>query len=153
MIRQLTQLEARREELSVQLQPGNGEIEELKGQHLALLRSRSEVESLLQAARKNVEEHDNQQRTQEQNRHRLEQQATQARELLQQVNMESQESRVRLKTIDEQLHEAGVDREELMPTIPEEATVKEWADLLAEVEQKIQTVSYTHLTLPTKRIV
>ncbi len=145
MQRQLTQLEVRRSELDQQQQPDNNEIEQLKTEHLALLRSRSEVESLLQAARKQLEEHDIQQRTQEQNRHRLEQQAQQARELLQQVNMESQESRVRLKTIDEQLTEAGVDREELMPTIPEEATVKEWAEHLAEVERKIQRLGPINL--------
>ena len=145
MIRQLTQLEARRDELGTQQQPDNGEIEQLKTQHLALLRSRSEVESALQASRKSVEDHDNEQRVQEQNRHRLEQQATQARELLQQVNMESQESRVRLKTIDEQLLEAGVNREELMPTIPEQATVQEWAEQLAEVERKIQKLGPINL--------
>ncbi len=145
MARQLTQLDARRTELDQQQQPDNGEIEKLKTQHLALLRNRSEVESLLQGARKQLEDHDNQQRVQEQNRHRLEQQAQQARELLQQVNMESQESRVRLKTIDEQLTEAGVDREELMPTIPEAATVKEWAEHLTEVERKIQRLGPINL--------
>jgi len=145
MMRQLTQLETRRAELDNQQQPDNGEIEQLKTQHLALLRSRSEVESTLQASRKQLEEHDNQQRIQEQNRHRLEQKAQQARELLQQVNMESQESRVRLKTIDEQLTEAGVNREELMPTIPEEATVKEWAEQLEEVERKIQRLGPINL--------
>ncbi len=145
MTRQLSQLETRRSELNSQQQPDNGEIEQLKTQHLGLLRSRSEVESSLNAARKQLEDHDNQQRIQEQNRHRLEQQATHARELLQQVNMESQESRVRLKTIDEQLTEAGVDREQLMPTIPEEATVKEWAEQLAEVERKIQKLGPINL--------
>ena len=145
MTRQLSQLETRRSELNSQQQPDNGEIEQLKTQHLALLRSRSEVESSLNAARKQLADHDNQQRIQEQNRHRLEQQATHARELLQQVNMESQESRVRLKTIDEQLTEAGVDREQLMPTIPEEATVKEWAEQLAEVERKIQKLGPINL--------
>lgn len=145
MTRQLDQLVVRRAELDSQQQPDNGEIEALKTQHLALLRSRSEVESSLQTARKHLEDHDNKQRQLEQNRHRLEQQATQARELLQQVNMESQESRVRLKTIDEQLAEAGVDREELMPSIPEEATVKEWAEHLAEVERKIQKLGPINL--------
>ena len=145
MTRQLSQLETRSEELNGLQQPDNTEIEQLKTQHLALLRNRSEVEASLTAARKQLEDHDNQQRIQEQNRHRLEQQATQARELLQQVNMESQESRVRLKTIDEQLTEAGVDREQLMPTIPEEATVKEWAEQLAEVERKIQKLGPINL--------
>ena len=145
MIRQLSQLDARREEISAQQTPDNNEIEQLKSQHLTLLRSRSEVESALQSARKSLEDHDNRQRVQEQNRHRLEQQATHARELLQQVNMESQESRVRLKTIDEQLAEAGVDRDELMPTIPEQATVKEWAEQLAEVERKIQKLGPINL--------
>ncbi len=145
MTRQLGQLELRRDELNDQQQPDNSEIEQLKTQHLGLLRSRSEVESSLTASRKQLEEHDNQLRLQEQNRHRLEQQSTQARELLQQVNMESQESRVRLKTIDEQLTEAGVDREQLMPTIPEEATVKVWAEQLAEVERRIQKLGPINL--------
>ena len=145
MMRQLDQLDARRAELDSQQQPDNGEIEQLKTQHLTLLRSRGEVESSLQAVRKQLEDHDNQQRIQEQNRQRLEQQAQQARELLQQVNMESQESRVRLKTIDEQLIEAGVDREELMPGIPQEATVKEWAEHLAEVERKVQRLGPINL--------
>lgn len=109
------------------------------------MRNRGEVETSLLTARKQLEDHDNQQRIQEQNRQRLEQQAQQSRELLQQVNMESQESRVRLKTIDEQLNEAGVDREELMPTIPQEATVKEWAEHLAEAERKIQRLGPINL--------
>ena len=145
MMRQLDQLEARRAELDSQQQPDNGEIEQLKTQHLTLLRNRGEVETSLLTARKQLEDHDNQQRIQEQNRQRLEQQAQQSRELLQQVNMESQESRVRLKTIDEQLTEAGVDREELMPTIPQEATVKEWAEHLAEAERKIQRLGPINL--------
>ena len=145
MARQLSQLQARREEIEGQEQPDNGLLEKLKTQHLTLLRSRSEVEATLQTARKKLEEHDNQLRTAEQNRHQLEQEVTQARELLQQVNMESQESRVRLKTIDEQLAEAGVDREELLPTIPEHATVAEWAEQLAEVERKIQKLGPINL--------
>ena len=145
MMRQLDQLEARRAELDSQQQPDNGEIEQLKTQHLTLLRNRGEVETSLLTARKQLEDHDNQQRIQEQNRQRLEQEAQQSRELLQQVNMESQESRVRLKTIDEQLTEAGVDREELMPTIPQEATVKEWAEHLAEAERKIQRLGPINL--------
>ena len=145
MARQLSQLQARREEIEGQEQPDNGLLEKLKTQHLTLLRSRSEVEATLQTARKKLEEHDNQLRTAEQNRHQLEQKVTQARELLQQVNMESQESRVRLKTIDEQLAEAGVDREELLPTIPEHATVAEWAEQLAEVERKIQKLGPINL--------
>ncbi len=145
MTRQLEQLTMRRQELDSQQQPDNGEIELLKTQHLTLLRSRSEIESTLQSARKALEEHDNQQRQQEQNRHRLEQAATQARELLQQVNMESQESRVRLKTIDEQLVEAEIDREALLPTIPEEASVEVWAEQLAEVERKIQKLGPINL--------
>ncbi len=145
MARQLDQLIARRKELDSQQQPDNGEIELLKTQHLTLLRTRSEVESSLQSARKTLEEHDNEQRKQEENRHRLEQKATQAREQLQQVNMESQESRVRLKTIDEQLQEAEIDREALLPTIPEDATVKVWAEQLAEVEQKIQKLGPINL--------
>ena len=124
-------------EMCIRDRPDNGQLEQLKTQHLTLLRSRSEVESTLQTARKSLEEHDNKLRNGEQNRHRLEQEVTQARELLQQVNMESQESRVRLKTIDEQLAEAGVDREQLLPTIPEHASVAEWAEQLAEVERKI----------------
>ena len=145
MARQLSQLQARREEIEGQEQPDNGLLEKLKTQHLTLLRSRSEVEATLQTARKKLEEHDNQLRTAEQNRHQLEQEVTQARELLQQVNMESQESRVRLKTIDEQLAEAGVDREQLLPTIPEHATVAEWAEQLAEVERKIQKLGPINL--------
>ena len=145
MLRQLDQLQSRREEIEALQQPDNGQLEQLKTQHLTLLRSRSEVESTLQTARKSLEEHDNKLRNGEQNRHRLEQEVTQARELLQQVNMESQESRVRLKTIDEQLAEAGVDREQLLPTIPEHASVAEWAEQLAEVERKIQKLGPINL--------
>lgn len=59
--------------------------------------------------------------------------------------MESQESRVRLKTIDEQLEEAGVNREELMPTIPEEATVEDWSQQLEDLERKIQKLGPINL--------
>jgi len=145
MQRQLNQLVARKEELESQQTPDHGEIEGFKAEHLTLLRSRSEFETILQQARSTLEAHDEKLRGEEQNRHKLEQAATQAREQLQQVNMESQESRVRLKTIDEQLAEAGVNREELMPTIPDGATVQEWSEQLAEVEGKVQKLGPINL--------
>jgi len=145
MQRQLNQLVARKEELESQQTPDHGEIEGFKAEHLTLLRSRSEFETILQQARGTLEAHDEKLRGEEQNRHKLEQAATQAREQLQQVNMESQESRVRLKTIDEQLAEAGVNREELMPTIPDGATVQEWSEQLAEVEGKVQKLGPINL--------
>lgn len=142
---QLQQLETRRTELNSEQQPDSGEIDVLKEKLNTLIESRGEVESLLQAARRKLEEHDRLLREQDQTRNRLQQEATKARELVQQVNMESQESRVRLKTIDEQLEEAGVNREELMPTIPEEATVDVWSQQLEELERKIQKLGPINL--------
>ncbi len=142
---QLTQLQARREELMSEQQPDAGEIDVLTEKLESLVDSRGEVEANLQAARRKLEDHDRLLREQDQTRNRLQQEATTARELVQQVNMESQESRVRLKTIDEQLAEAGVDREELMPTIPEQATVDEWSEQLEELERKIQKLGPINL--------
>ena len=135
---QLTLLHTRQTELDTEQQPDAGEIDVLKEKLNTLIESRGEVESQLQAARRKLEDHDRLMREQDQTRNRLQQEATTARELVQQVNMESQESRVRLKTIDEQLEESGISREELMPTIPEEATVDEWSVQLEGLERKIQ---------------
>lgn len=142
---QLTQLRARRDELMSEQQPDAGEIDVLKEKLELLVESRGEVEANLQAARRKLEDHDRLLREQDQTRNRLQQEVTRARELVQQVNMESQESRVRLKTIDEQLAEAGVDREELMPSIPEDATVAVWTEQLEEVERKIQKLGPINL--------
>lgn len=142
---QLQQLEARRTELNAEQQPDSGEIDVLKEKLNTLIDTRGEVESHLQAARRKLEEHDRLMREQDHTRNKLQQEATKARELVQQVNMESQESRVRLKTIDEQLEEAGVNREELMPTIPEEATVDVWSQQLEELERKIQKLGPINL--------
>ncbi len=141
----LQQLEVRRAELNSEQQPDSSEIDILKEKLDTLIESRADVESHLQGARRKLEEHDLLMREQDHTRNRLQQEATKARELVQQVNMESQESRVRLKTIDEQLEEAGVNREELMPTIPEEATVDAWAQELEELERKIQKLGPINL--------
>ncbi len=145
MERQQQQLKLRREQLLNEDQPDTDEIDVLGEQLETLIERRTEVEAQLQEARRTLEQHDRQMRELDHTRNLLQQEVTEARELVQQVNMESQESRVRLKTIDEQLQEAGVDREELMPTIPEEATVAVWAEQLEDVERKIQRLGPINL--------
>ncbi len=145
MQHQQQQLTARRSELNEEEQPDSSEIDLLKAQLDEFIDSRTSVEAELRQARQKLEEHDRQLREQDQTRNRLQQDVTNARELVQQVNMESQESRVRLKTIDEQLAESGVNREELMPSIPEHATVAEWAEQLEALELKIQKLGPINL--------
>ncbi|OED38303.1 chromosome segregation protein SMC [Chromatiales bacterium (ex Bugula neritina AB1)] len=145
MKRQQQQLFSRRDELLSEDQPESDEIEVLSEQLETLIDRRTEVESQLQEARRTLELHDRQMREVDHTRNLLQQEVTEARELVQQVNMESQESRVRLKTIDEQLVEAGVDREQLLPSIPEQATVAVWAEQLEDIERKIQRLGPINL--------
>ncbi|MEM7256372.1 MAG: chromosome segregation protein SMC, partial [Pseudomonadota bacterium] len=142
---QQRQLIARQRELDAEEQPDVSEIDALKAQLDESVARRTTVEASLRAARQTLEKHDQSLREHDQIRNRFQQELTQARDLVQQVNMESQESRVRLKTIDEQLAEADVNREELMPTIPEEATVSEWATRLEALELKIQRLGPINL--------
>ncbi len=142
---QQQQLNQRQQEINAEEQPDLTAIESLKSELEESIARRVSVEANLRTARQSLENHDREIREQEQVRNSLQQALTDARDKVQQVNMESQESRVRLKTIDEQLAEAEVDREQLLPTIPAEATVSEWATRVEALELKIQRLGPINL--------
>jgi len=52
---------------------------------------------------------------------------------------------VRLKTIEEQLQEDNYDRETIMQSLPEEATLDEWSTRMSDLERKIQRLGPINL--------
>jgi chromosome segregation protein len=145
MEQQRAQLLVRQEELGIGEDAEDDETETLAAQQEELQQARDEVERELAQARRSLEQHDEALRQRDRDRSRLQQELTEATARVQQVKMESQEARVRLKTIDEQLAESGVDRAELMPQIPHEATVESWQTRIEELERRIQRLGPINL--------
>lgn len=146
MVQHHSQLLERRDEL-VRSSDAGGEDETdiLLAQQQEYAQARDEVEGQLAQARRELEQHDETLRQRDRDRSRLQQELSHATERVQQVKMESQEARVRLQTIDEQLDEAGVDRVELIPQIPHEATVELWQQRIEELERRIHKLGPINL--------
>jgi len=102
-------------------------------------------ESSLNVAREALEQVDGRLRTHEQSRLRQETRATSVREALQSERMESQEVRVRLKTIEEQLIEHEYERQSILDTMPEDAQLSIWTEKVEELERRIQRLGPINL--------
>ncbi len=110
-----------------------------------LLSAHLASEGTLASARESLEKVDQRLRSHEQSRVKHENRSNAARETIQQLRLESQEARVRLKTIEEQMAEAGYDKAELMQALPQEAVLEEWVSLVENIERKIQRLGPINL--------
>ena len=146
MTAQITQYSTRREELSVALAAEEeNPVDALEASLAELLESHVASETTLASARTTLEEVEQRLRAHEQARVKHDSRAASVREALQTIRLESQEARVRLKTIEEQLHEGEFDREAIANDIPEEANSSEWGDRLQDLERKIQRLGPINL--------
>ena len=135
----------RREELQALLDDIDSPVEELEIQLEQLLEQRLTSEKMLAAVRSEVEAIDQRLRSHEQTRVRYEKQAQTLRDKVQNEKLETQEIRVRIKTLDEQIVEAGFVRDALMEILPEEATVNGWETQVSDIERKISRLGPINL--------
>ncbi len=110
-----------------------------------MLTTRSTSEESLNIARQAVHDVDGRLRDHEQSRVKHDQQSQLARESLQAERMATQESVVRLKTLDEQLDEHDYNVDELSEHLVAEANVSEWEQAVSQLEQKISRLGPINL--------
>ena len=142
---QAQHLLVRREELQALLDDIDSPVEELELKLEQLLEQRLTSEKMLAAVRGEVEAVDQRLRDHEQSRVRYEKQAQTLRDKVQNEKLETQEIRVRIKTLDEQIVEAGFVRDALMEILPEEATVNGWETQVSDIERKISRLGPINL--------
>ena len=145
MEHQLTQVGERRETLKAALAEGEAPIKAMKEELEQLLAARMEVEEELQTARRKVEELEHGMRTQDQERHRVEQSAQELRSGLEQTRMAWQELKVRRQTLVEQLGETNYTLDALFETLPEEADEDSWAEQVERMATRIQRLGPINL--------
>jgi chromosome segregation protein len=142
---QLTQLFHRREELKTTLDNSETPLQqqlELLNQKLS---ARTDVDKALNDARRLLEDVDTQLREKEQQRHVAEQLVQERRDELNQARLQSQEVNVRCMTLQEQLHDGGLDAEELFKTMAEDATEESWQEQVERLANRIQRLGPINL--------
>jgi len=133
---QTTQLQ-RKQELDSLLSQSTQPTEQLENELKTLLEQRLRTEEALAEARRKVESITQALRTLEQQRSEFEQGSQNIRGQLEKLRLDSQETRVRTKTTLEQLAETGFELENILESIDEHASSKQWETKLAEVAAKI----------------
>lgn len=142
---QTRHLLSRREELQETLENSDRPVDDLEMELESLLEQRLVSEKLLGTVRAEVEAVDQRLREHEQSRVRYEKQAQTLRENVQSEKLETQEIRVRIKTLDEQIVEAGFVRDTLLEIIPEEAEVEVWESQVSDIERSISRLGPINL--------
>ena len=135
----------RKDELAEVLEKSNEPVERLEKQLKELLEKRLESEQLLTEARRKLETITHELRQLENERAEHEQRGQDVRSSLEQMKLDSQELRVRSKTVIEQLDEIGQKAEELLNTLEEGATSADWNEKVAHIAQRISRLGPINL--------
>ncbi|MCL7944821.1 chromosome segregation protein SMC [Marinobacter sp. ATCH36] len=120
-------------------------IEDLQMQLEGLLDRRLAEEEKLGAARDALEEIDQEVRQKEQSRSRIEHTIQDVRASLEKLKMESQALEIRAGNHLEQLEELDIRLQQVLSTLPENASEKEWADELEKLGARIQRLGAINL--------
>ncbi len=120
-------------------------IEDLQMQLEGLLDRRLAEEEKLGAARDALEEIDQDVREREQRRSRIEHTIQDVRAALEKLKMESQALEIRAGNHLEQLEELDVRLQEVLSTLPEDASEKAWAEELEKLGSRIQRLGAINL--------
>jgi chromosome segregation protein len=145
MKQQLEHLQARRDALQTALSDEAEPTEELEATLKESLQKRVTVDKSLGEARTQVEIVESEIRGLEQQRASLENQVQELRAGLEQIRLAAQEVRVRCQTLDEQLGESGFEKQALLETMPQEASIEAWTEEVAKADQKIQRMGPINL--------
>src|SRR5690606_929247 len=142
---QLSQLQARREELTRQLAEGDEPLEELSATLETALQQRLEVEQELAAAREALAGAESRMRSLDQSRMEAETAVEEARRHMEEVRMAAQELKVRRETLVEQFKATQFDLETVYREMPPEANVAAWEETLLDLTQKIERLGQVNL--------
>ena len=143
---QCGELEARRATLHTgQPDDDDKSIKAMEAVLKELLTQRLTAERSLAEARKMVQSIESHLRDEEQNRARAEQSTHKVREQLERDRLANQEVCVRIKTLDEQLAESGLNGQDWLECLPEDASATVWVDKIESVGARIQRLGPINL--------
>jgi len=143
---QVSQFAVRQEQLSLALASEDQDpLIALEASLEGVLGAHHAGEAALTASRETLEKIEQRLRSHEQTRLQHEARCQSMREAVQSEKMESQEIRVRVKTLEEQLVEDDYDLDEIKAALPEEYVLEEWATRLEDIERKIQRLGPINL--------
>jgi len=142
---QLQQLEMRCNDLREGLEKSKAPVGDQQIELQDKLEQRAAIEQELAEARKVLEAIDHNLRELEQSRHGVEQRVQDERVTLDQARMKRQEIVVRSGTLEEQLTETGLTREELLKDMPEEAEINTWQARAEQLSARVQRLGPINL--------
>ena len=142
---QMTRSKQRVEELSGQISEVDKPIDEMNDKLKSELARRVEVEQSLQKEREALAALEQSIRAAEEQRMAIDQQIGEQRETLNQLQIDSQESKVRAQTIEEQLQGFDFSLDELAEQLAEEASLPQWEQNVNELEAKINRLGPINL--------
>ena len=145
MTSQLEQQRQRREGLQTAIAQGEAPIQQLQQELEQFLEQRLQVEAQLNEARKGLEDLDNELRQLEQQRQDHEQKSQLIRTGLEQARLNTQEVKVRCKTVKEQLDETDYQLEALLESLGDDARISDWERRLEDLAQKISRLGPINL--------
>lgn len=135
----------RKQELVVLLSQSTEPTEKLASDLKLLLEQRLVTEQGLAEARRKVESITHELRTLEQQRGEYEQKGQAVRGQLEKLRLDGQETRVRSKTVLEQLAETGFELDSILEKLEEHANSKQWEAKLSEVASRISRLGPINL--------
>jgi chromosome segregation protein len=112
-------------------------IEELESALQVALEQRLSIESHLNSSRATMEAIEQESRALENRRQALERELSKIRDVLETLRLECQSFKVKAENLLEQIQELGMQLDEIIQSIPEEATAEEWHNQLEQVNQRI----------------
>ncbi len=142
---QVEALEARCVQLERDLEGLAAPIAEAERALEAHLASRTELEGEMKGLRSGVEEAEERVRNLERERQGCEAKVGEERAQLERLRLESQETTVRRRTLEEQIQEAGMALAVLLEELPEEAADEEWAERVSRIEVRINRLGPINL--------
>ena len=134
---QVSGLQKRRDQLMTDLTEDDAPLEQLEQELDVALEKRAAIETALTAAKQKVDNIEAEIQLFIQQRHETEQTLEDARNALEEKRMHGQELKIRQTTLNEQLSASSFNLEQVIESLPEEATEAEWADRLEKTATRI----------------
>jgi chromosome segregation protein len=142
---QVERLQERAATLQAELQGFADPFAQLNAQRETALAERLKVEADLSKAREAVQQADAELRELEQRRLTIEAEVMQRREELERARLDARGLETRLEGVVEQLGAMEAQAEQVIETVPAEATESQWEETLAELGRKIQRLGPINL--------
>ncbi len=142
---QISHLQTRCKDLGKTLAGNKLPIKEMQSTLELKLKEKVTAEKILGDERKGVQQTEATLREKEQLRTQHEHHIQELRDNLEKARMVTQESRVRLQTIDEQLRASGHEVQQILLTLEEGAEISAWRERLERVHQKIHRLGPINL--------